>query len=558
MYVTNLGVFAYDLTGSTAGLEFPRGSGKKLAFAAGLWVGARVGSETLLALGGFQPEYSPGPIDEFGGYPDPTDPQHRVYKIVRGDTTSTDYLEWPFDLGAPTDPAGNPLLTGEQTLWCVYNDANPDRHVALEGGTDPLGIEIRQTAHAFTPSPGRGNMVILEFEIINRLANTLDSAYISLWCDPDIGSAGDDLSGCDTLLDLGFAYNGFTTDAVYDSTPPCMGIKVLEGIKGGGGAELRMMSFRRYVSGYDPVNPGQVYNMMRGLTSAGDPVTDPTTGLPTAFDVPGDPVASTGWTDAVPGDRRFMVNMGPFSMQPGDTARLAAAVVAGGGRDRLDSITNTKLFARLAQAYYDSRDGGLIATDFEAIEDGPDIVLAWTAPVRDDLRGIAIRYSRVAYPKTPIEGTGIPCAGGGALHESVTLGETYYYSAFGLLEDGSNFLFGLDRITPGAGAGVPGDRPGGPAGGADRRLALLVDPNPTAGAVRFACRPAGESGMEVDIYSVSGRLVKTLAAVTSGEGPAGIIWDLTNQEGERVPAGVYLVNLRADGETASGKVVILD
>lgn len=41
---------------------------------------ARVGEETLVALGDCQPGYSPGPVDELGDCADPADPEHRVYK----------------------------------------------------------------------------------------------------------------------------------------------------------------------------------------------------------------------------------------------------------------------------------------------------------------------------------------------------------------------------------------------------------------------------------------------------------------------------------------------
>ena len=44
--------------------------------------------------------------------------------------------------------------------------------------------------------------------------------YVSMWSDPDVGYAGDDFVGCDTLLNLGFAYNASASDAVYQPLPP--------------------------------------------------------------------------------------------------------------------------------------------------------------------------------------------------------------------------------------------------------------------------------------------------------------------------------------------------
>jgi len=46
MFVTNLGSFAYDATGllsRSGGLHFPRGSGKTVVYAGGLWIGAKMG-----------------------------------------------------------------------------------------------------------------------------------------------------------------------------------------------------------------------------------------------------------------------------------------------------------------------------------------------------------------------------------------------------------------------------------------------------------------------------------------------------------------------------------
>jgi hypothetical protein len=143
-----------------------------------------------------------------------------MYKIERGDTTSSDYLNWPSDLGAPVDDEGRPLCIGDQTLWCVYNDANPDRHTAPEGGTDPLGIEIQQTAYAFDRGTSIGNTVFMEFKIINDVENTLDSTYVCIWADPDVGGFVDDVAGCDTTTAAGFAYNGDNDDTSYGSRPP--------------------------------------------------------------------------------------------------------------------------------------------------------------------------------------------------------------------------------------------------------------------------------------------------------------------------------------------------
>ena len=47
--------------------------------------------------------------------------------------------------------------------------------------------------------------------------------YISMWSDPDIGDSADDFVGCDTTLNMVYAYNAYEFDHVYDnlSTASC-------------------------------------------------------------------------------------------------------------------------------------------------------------------------------------------------------------------------------------------------------------------------------------------------------------------------------------------------
>ena len=353
MVVTNHGSFAYDLTTQDPGLEFPKGTDKQCVYAGGLWVGCKVGGAVRVTAGSFTQEYTPGPILEDGSWHDVNDPGDYTYKIVKGDTTSEDYRNWPSDLGAPVDEFGKPLLIGDQTLWCVYNDADPDVHIADEGRTDPLGIEIQQTTFAFDWKGALGNVVFIKFLVINKLNNTLDSTYFAVWCDPDVGGASDDYVGCDTELSMGYAYNATNQDNVYGGTPPAVGYDFFKGPIGDDGEELPMTSFNMYINATDPRATLESYNYMRGLDLHGHVVIDPTTDNPTSFMLPGDPVANTGWLDSDPADRRFMVNSGPFTMVPGDTQEVVVGIVVGQGNDRLGSVRVMKFYDQTAQVAFD-------------------------------------------------------------------------------------------------------------------------------------------------------------------------------------------------------------
>ncbi|HVP57754.1 MAG TPA: FlgD immunoglobulin-like domain containing protein [bacterium] len=357
MYVCNLGAFAYARSGTN--FEYPKGSGKYCLYSSGLWVGAKVNGQTRVTVCGYTPEYRPGVIHPDGTYDPYTDPIYHVYKIVRGDTASTDYTEWPAQQGAPVNSAGKPLLTGDQTLWCVYHDADPQYHTSLEGGTAPLGIEVQQTIFAFDWQIAMGNVIYLRLKVINKLANTLTDTYFGIWADPDIGGAGDDFAGCDAAENLGFAYNGGAYDSQYGSQAPCLGYDLLKGPRGDGGSDLGMTSFAVYASGQDPISAAVSYRLLQGLSGGGFPIIDPTTGNPTTYMLSGDPDAGTGWLDSHPGDRRFIVGSGPFTMAPGDTQVVDLAIVAARGWNRVVSVRQMKVLDRAAQAAYDAGFAGM-------------------------------------------------------------------------------------------------------------------------------------------------------------------------------------------------------
>jgi len=376
MVVTNHGSFAYDLTTQDPGLEYPKGANKECVYASGIWIGAMVGSEVRVTAGSFTQEYTPGPINPDGSWDDVGDPRHKVYKLVKGVTDSDDYLNWPSDLGAPVDGEGNPLIIGDQTLWCVYNDADPTTHKSDEGSTDPLGVEIQQTTFAFNWKGALGNTVFIKFKIINKLSNTLNDTYIAVWCDPDVGGASDDYVGCDTTLSVGYAYNATNQDNTYGGTPPCVGYDFFKGPVVDG-ETLPMTSFNMYINATDPRATSESYYYMQGLDLHGGPVVDPQTGEETRFMLPGDPVANTGWIDSDPADRRFMMNTGPFTMEPGDTQEVVVGIVVGQGNDRIGSVKVMKFYDLTAQKAFD--------LDFE-LPPAPDRPVVSVAPLDRRIR----------------------------------------------------------------------------------------------------------------------------------------------------------------------------
>lgn len=80
-------------------------------------------------------------------------------------------------------------------------------------------------------------------------------------------------------------------------------------------------------------------------------------------------------------------------------------------------------------------------------------------------------------------------------------------------------------------------------------FALLQNyPNPFNPTTRIAFALPEPAEIELAIFDISGRLVKTLAAGRKQTGRHEVIWDATNQQGAPVSSGVYIYRLDAKGK----------
>ena len=360
MVVTNHGSLAYDLLTGNAGLIYPRGTLKTAVFAAGLWIGARVtdstGTETRVAVGEYSQEYTPGPM--LNGTFQPDNSTFTNFRFDRSHPLTGTDLQYYTDQGGPMDSTGSPQLLGDATIWSVFNDADPGVHTNDAGSTEPLGIEVQQSVFAYNRSGALGNIIFVKWRMINKGTTTLDSTFVSVWSDPDLGGATDDLVGCDTTLSLGFCYNATNSDGLYGSTPPAVGYDFFKGPSVLGNP-LGMTSFNKYINGTDPSSQAETYNYMRGLNKDGTPihVLNDTTQAITKFQVSGLNLAgvnsATNWLDSNPADRRLQLSSGPFTMAPGDTQEVVTAIIIGQGTDRISSVNDMKNKDTAAQTVFD-------------------------------------------------------------------------------------------------------------------------------------------------------------------------------------------------------------
>jgi hypothetical protein len=65
------------------------------------------------------------------------------------------------------------------------------------------------------------------------------------------------------------------------------------------------------------------------------------------------------------------------------------------------------------------------------------------------------------------------------------------------------------------------------------------------------------SYVNVTVYDMLGRKVKTLINQTQDAGYRSVIWDATNDYGKPISAGIYLYQIQAGGYTSTKKMVLL-
>lgn len=187
--------------------------------------------------------------------------------------------------------------------------------------------------------------------------------------------------------------------------------------------------------------------------------------------------------------------------------------------------------------------------------------LRWTAPGDDGAAGRATAYD-LRYSTSPItaanfaqatlvNGEPAPAVAGSA--ESFTVyglsdGVTYFF-AIRTQDDAGNWSQVSNTATRAATVSA-----------SDSELTLMFAPpapNPARGPTRFSFALPQAAEVKVDAYDIQGRHVRTLI---QGSRPAGrdeLVWDLKDDSGRAINAGVYLVRGRLGDRTFNHRVVVV-
>jgi Secretion system C-terminal sorting domain len=200
--------------------------------------------------------------------------------------------------------------------WCIYNDLGGKHKISKSA--KPLGVEVQQFFwgyQTFGTDTLLDRSMFTSYKIIYKGDQPLDSAYVGIWTEYELGCHTDDFHGCDTTANTYYGYNAnrkedkscITINASregYGLNPPVQAITFLN---------KKMHKFIHYDSFdspsvpdaiYTPKTANQFYNYLTGKWKDGSPLKkggngyNLNVGAETDYIFPDDPTNTTGWSMA--------------------------------------------------------------------------------------------------------------------------------------------------------------------------------------------------------------------------------------------------------------------
>jgi hypothetical protein len=145
------------------------------------------------------------------------------------------------------------------------------------------------------------------------------------------------------------------------------------------------------------------------------------------------------------------------------------------------------------------------------------------------------------------------------MEDSMETSRTQGYYVNGI-QDRVNLMANI--LGGGGRAGYFGLTPTGPGTGIDggtvRNALSYAYPNPFNPVTKIAYSVKEAGPVTIQVYNVAGKVVRTLLDTELEAGSRGfVIWDGTNEGGERCASGVYFYRITAPGFTKSNKMIML-
>ncbi len=295
----NFGKYAYPdnpLPETRLGVEYPVGQRIEHLFGAGIWVGgkldtAQVGTSSPLRLVSVAYEGWAGPYNEF--FP-ATTPADTIWKVYGQGVPRPSSWEAYWGNSIPRSSIS------DNDFYMAYNDYT--RRVT---GHVPLNLKVIQSSFVWNDSTAEA-IQIVEYKIMNNGLKTIDSAYVGIFSEGDIGFATQ--ASYWMYNNSGYfpsSYTGYTNNPVSLGTTP-FGVSVISTPRP---LDSLRLSFRWFPGSQTPPTDAARYTMLSSGVIQPDEY----------------PALS---------DSRFFLSFGPFTINPiihssPDTLVVAFAFVAG-------------------------------------------------------------------------------------------------------------------------------------------------------------------------------------------------------------------------------------
>ncbi|RME29478.1 MAG: hypothetical protein D6800_02620 [Candidatus Zixiibacteriota bacterium] len=387
--------------------EFPKGSGVDYLYGAALWVGAVVGQDTLVSTGhdGWRSElgaefHPAGHNDDppgdmiFRSTLDPTKPE------FEGAVSEQDYVSVYYDTCLQCYGVGHDVIDGRP-------------HV-------PLHLKVTQRSYAWS-QPYAEDFVLFDFAIRNIGQQFLKRLYVGIFVDADVPNlyyvdrgASDDLSGFLSTIDRRYMYgrcspapdtvniayiidnDGDFFSPWWPAAPGVTGVRFLHTP-----GDEAQVSFNWWISNsqslldYGPQTKARFRDL--GTGGQGTPEGDRNKywylsngeidfdEIYTATITPDDSIWAYPDLSVAPdysdgSDARYLLSVGPFDLDPGQTLPFALAYVAGENiqtsNENFDMYLNDSLGSYDPDAYHaglDFSDLALNATWAKWVYDNPGV-----------------------------------------------------------------------------------------------------------------------------------------------------------------------------------------
>ena len=244
----------------------------------------------------------------------------------------------PFLLNVPGS-----IADAEGTL--VFNDNN--------AGTNKIGVTAKLKTYSFSNSPNN-NFIILDYTLTNNTASAITNLYTGLFFDWDMidGSGAGDRTEWDNVLNYGLVRNTTGGPTNYN------GVALLSGnnfgfyaIKNDGGDG----GFQIY-DGFDDAEKWQAISGGIAKATAG------------------------------PGDVSNVTSAGPFTINAGDSIKVAFAILAADNKALLDAAVNQSRIKYQEILVLDVKDNSTMPTEFSLAQNypnpfNPSTKISWQSPV---------------------------------------------------------------------------------------------------------------------------------------------------------------------------------